>query len=228
MKIWKGWIPALALLWVLGPLGSPAQGADLGIEIDVEVDSGSGFVPIGTATGGGSTLDVSVSPGDKVKFIMFLLGTPDDSVLQLYETNVTADDATEIDYIVGSGEELTGLGFHVTRNPDNQLTDGTPGFGFVDSAVGSVALSAGLSFYSLEYTVQSGVNSDALVDFSVKLENLASSPGNDTAARNGTETARVRLNRDPSSIPALSLNGLALFLILATGGVLVYRRRRAA
>jgi hypothetical protein len=232
MKIGKGFIPILTLLWVLGPLGSPAQGADAGIKIEVQVDSGSGFVVIGDAIGGGSTLDVAVSPGDKVRFVPLIAGSLEGTLLEFYSTSITADDPAEIDYIEESGQELSGLGFDADLNPDVELQDLDPGFGYVESAFGS---SGCLFFncddeplYSVEYTVQPGIDSDSFVDFSVTLLQIITNDVDDAAATDGTETANVRLNLDPSSIPALSLNGLAVFLLLATGGLLFYRRRRAA
>jgi hypothetical protein len=212
----------MALLWVLGPLGSPAQGASLGIEIDVDVDSGSGFVPQGTATGGAGILDVAVSPGDIVRFTVFLLGTPDDSTLRGYGTEVRADDQTEIDYAYFTGTELTGLGFDFDDNPDKTLADGDPGLGYVAGNLSPVGvdLSAGLSLYWLWYQVQPGVNSDALVDFSVYLDSVTSSPGNDQRANDGTETAEVRFNAaipEPATLLLLG-SGLAGLAGFSRGG----------
>jgi hypothetical protein len=221
MKIAKGLIPILTLLWVLGPLGSPAQGAVMGIQIEVQVDSGSGLVSAGTASGEDEILDVAVSPGDTLRFTISLVGDPDSSFLERYTTDVFgADDPTEIDYFELSALDLTGLGFHATGNPENTLTDGDPGDGFVDADPGSVAFVENMALYELEYTVQPGLNSDGFSDFNVLLNGITSNPLLDFVATDGSEKAKVRLN------VAIPEPGTLLLLGSGLAGLGVIRSRR--
>ena len=73
---------------------------------------------------GGPVLIVSVAPGDTIRFLVSIVGTPDDPNLTSYDSTVTADDPTEIDYIVGSDVELSGLGF--AFSPNGSLNDVDP------------------------------------------------------------------------------------------------------
>jgi len=89
----------------------PSAGSPLGIRVDVRRDSGAGFTLVGTAVGGGTTLDAAADIGDVLRFVISLHGTPDGAALTFYDTDIATDDPAEIDYVVGAGLDLTGLGF---------------------------------------------------------------------------------------------------------------------
>ena len=129
------------------------------ITIDVEVSSGGAFVSQGTATAGGDILDVLVNPGDTLRFIVGI-GSGLEENLTSYATNVNADDPNEIDYITGSGVELSGINFAPLADPDYQLDDdtpelannGIPGIGPINSAADSVKGSNGIKAKGKSFT----------------------------------------------------------------------------
>jgi hypothetical protein len=172
-------------MMVLGLVAAPfaAKAAVLDVEIEVLVNN----VSQGTATSSGGFLDVTVSPGDTVRFIVGLSGALG-SNLTSYASTVTSDDPAEIDYDVGTQAELTGLNFTSTANPNSSLNDGTPGLGNVSSNAGNVVTPAGNDYYRLDYIVQTPVT-DALNDFSVAMVISTAS-----VTDSSTGTARVRLN----------------------------------
>lgn len=215
---------SFACLW---PVAGVA--ATLGLDVVVQVDTGSGFVTRGTAVGSTGTptpLDVGVDVGDTVRFRAQLRGTPDDANIASYRTDFLVDDPNEIDYSPNTGVDLTGLGFLSGSSPDDTLTDGTPASGTVVSNTGSQPYGTNAPLFKVDYVVQSGLNGDGNVDLNMAFSSLTSVGGSDS---NALETAQVRLNFSGTGIPALSPEGLALFVLLAPAAYLVRRvwaRRR--
>jgi hypothetical protein len=207
----------LALGSFLVVLAPNAQAAFVGLNIEVFVNT----VSQGTATGGGATLDVNVVVGDTVTFLMKLNGAQSENTTS-YATTVTADDPTEIDYSVGSGNDLSGNNFAGLKDPDTTLPDPTG-----DNQVNSTGADnfSGNDIYEVDYIVQAGLNADANVDFSVTLDGLSSLTGADSAAQNGTQTANVRLNGEggPILVPEP-----ATLLLLGSGlaGLVGFGKRR--
>lgn len=182
-----------ALTLLLGVISAPAsaRAGFLGIQVEVLVDSGGGFGFQGIAPSNGTVLPVVVDVGSTIRFIVGLSGTLS-ADLTAYNTTVTADDPTEIDYLVGSGVDLTGLTFNIVANPNNTLNDATPGSGQVNSAVGGVSpASVDKQLYWIDYIPQVGLTgADGLtgVDFSVTGV-ISSTTGADIV----TGTAKVQL-----------------------------------
>lgn len=195
MKLRHSTFVSVLVLGVVA-LAIPARAASIAFTIEVEVDSGSGFVSQGTAIAGGDILDVFALPGDTVRFTVGL-ATAASGDIRTYTTNVTVDDPTEIDYIPLSGVELTGLNFAALQDPDTQFRDIDPETGLVASNFLSVE-GANTPFYLVEYVVQAGINTDAGVDFAV--EGTFVVDGEADVSAGGTAQVRL-MNSNPPPEP---------------------------
>ena len=200
-------IALAAGVFLLAHPGSAAHAAFLGIQIVAQLNTGSGFVTQGTAFGapaGGSTpLVVFTPPGDTLRFIVQY-----DQVATYtqYLTNVLTDDPSEIDYLLGSGVDLSGNGFGPLGAPDQQLNDASPHFGVISSR--PTAMVTGQALYRLEYIVQAGVNFDFLKDFTVTLNGAGS--GNTINPAMNEASVVVSLQVPEPSALLLLAPGLAL------------------
>jgi PEP-CTERM motif-containing protein len=176
---------------------SPAFALSLGVQIVVQLDSGAGFATVGTAVGGaagGSTpLDVTASAGDTLRFIVGYDQVVDSSPYNAYGYTLgpagnPIDDPTEIDFVNGSGVDLSGKGFaSLFGNPNNSLNDATPTTGLANSAGSGTSVIE--ENFRVDYLV-TGPVTDALRDFTVNLTGIGSGNTINTAARE----ASVRVN----------------------------------
>ena len=169
-------------LFVFSAIPAPSANAgvptNIGIQIEVFVNGASQ----GTAAGGAATLTVDAAAGNTIRFVVSLTGSPNDPILNNWTTNVlTAGDNTEFDYITGTGMDLSGLGF--ASAPDTTLNNTSPDTGGgVTSNNGSVAFSGPVfDLYKVDYLVQAGVDSTAVIDWSVANINLNTNAFNDSA-----------------------------------------------
>lgn len=203
----------VVFLMVLGVVAVSAPSANATV-MGIQVESWVNNVTQGTATGGGATVAVTANAGDTVTFVVSVTGTPTDPFLNNWTTDVlSAGDNTEFDYITGTGVDLSGLGF--ASAPDTTLNNTSPDTGGgVTSNNGSVAFSGPVfDLYRVDYLVQAGVDSTAVIDWSVANINLNTNAFNDSA--DGT-TANTQVDAgvpEPATMLLLGsgLAGLAGF-----------------
>ena len=175
---------------ILTALAPASRAASYGINIEVFKNG----VSQGTAIGGADTntntpLIVQASAGNTLRFVV-QINVPSKAFTS-YATSITAHDPTEIDFVNGSGVELTGAGFATfAGNPNNSLNDATPATGFANTTV--LGGTASPDMYRVDYIVQAGVITDALRDFTVVITNITT-PTGDTADPL-TDTASVRVD----------------------------------
>ena len=197
---------------------APAFAALLGIQITVQLNSGSGFSTIGTAVGSAASLstplDVTASAGNTLRFIV---GYDQVATYNVYATTIAADDPTEIDFVNASGTDLSGKGFAgFVGGPNNSLNDATPESGNGNSAGSGTVTTQDL--YRVDYLV-TGPITDALRDFTVNLTNVGAGNTINTAARE----ASVRVNSGAVVVPEP-----ATLLLLGSGlaGLLGFGRKK--
>jgi hypothetical protein len=202
-------IVVLLILVAVAPLAFVpiTRAASLGIQITVFRNGNLVGTAAGGVAGAAPTLTVTAAPGDTLRFQVAL---DQSATFNSYSTTIATDDPTEIDFVNGSGMDLSGKGFTGGGNPNTTLNDASPASGAA-SVPGSGGSVTTQDLYRLDYTVQPGVTNDASADIRINLVSIGSNTVN-TAIRE----AALRVDAQAPEPASLLLLGIGLIPLMRT------------
>jgi len=200
---------SLLLLAVATPAAAISVGVDLLIGIHGRSCPEPQCVAIGGADAASNTpLDLAVAPGETIDvFVRISFGLP----MREYQTAITLDAGS---LVFQSAVDISGLGFSSLADPNDTLTDASPGSGDADSNLCLPQLCVAPSsnaLYKLTFLVDPALTPDALRDLTVQVQSIQFDRGEDSldGARD-TASLRLQLVPEPGTGLLLGLGLLAL------------------
>ena len=208
---------ALVLLasLVLGlAVAAPAAAISVGVDLLVGIHGQSCPEPDCVAVGGpdassNTPLDLFLAGGETIDvFVRISFGLP----MREYQTAITLD-ANGL--LFQSAVDISGLGFSSLADPNDTLTDGTPGTGDADSNLCLPPLCVAPSsnaLYKLTFLVDPAFTPDALRDLTVQVQSITFDRAEDSLdPSRDTASLRLQLVPEPGSglLLGLGLLGLA-------------------